>query len=358
MIGWLEKGPWNRMTRITVWTVCLALAVALGFSCSAQNPSATISNGVVTAKLYLPDSKNGYYRGTRFDWSGVVNSLQYAGHNYYGEWFDRVDPKVRDFSFEGADIVTNPCNAVPGVPEEFVTNSLPLGWDEAKVGGTFIKIGVGVLRKPDERPYSNFRLYDIVDGGKWTVHRASNSIEFKQELSDPTSGFAYVYSKRVSLTPGKPQMVLEHTLRNTGKRPIETSVYDHNFAVMDKQAPGPDLAIKLGFQVDPVQPMDSKLVEFRGNEIAFTRAVSGQDVVMVKYRGFGTEAKDYDFRIENRKLGFGFRATADRPLAAAALWSIRSVFSLEPFINMTIEPGAQFTWKITYDYFTVPKEAR
>jgi hypothetical protein len=79
---------------------------------------------------------------------------------------------------------------------------------------------------------------------------------------------------------------------------------------------------------------------------------------MVHFRGFGTDAKDYDFRVENRKLGFGVRATGDRPLASAAMWSVRSVVSLEPFIDMTIEPGSEFTWKITYDYYTFPKDAR
>ncbi len=79
---------------------------------------------------------------------------------------------------------------------------------------------------------------------------------------------------------------------------------------------------------------------------------------MVHLRGFGTDVKDYDFRVENRKRGFGLRATADRPLSSAAMWGIRSVVSLEPFIEMNIAPGSEFTWKITYDYYTFPKEAR
>ena len=346
------------MNKGKVWSIHLAIVAILGLSCFAQGPTATIANGKVKATLYLPDANNGYYRGTRFDWSGLLSSLEFAGHNYYGKWFDRVDPKIYDFSFVGAEIVTNPCNSVMGVPEEFVSNGIALGWNEAKVGGTFIKIGVGVLRKPEDRPYSGFRLYEIVDAGKWTVHRTSTSVEFIQELSDPTSGYAYIYRKRVSLTPGKSQMVLEHSLKNTGKRSIQTSVYDHNFMDMDSQPPSPDLSIELGFQAEPVLPLNTDLVEFHGNQIAITRALTDKDAIMVHFRGFSTDPKDYDFRIENRKLGFGVRATADRPLASAAMWVIRTVVSLEPFIDMTIEPGSEFTWKITYDYSTFPKEAR
>jgi hypothetical protein len=45
-------------------------------------PQAVISNGLITAKLYLPDSSHGYYRATRFDWSGVMPSLEHDGHQY------------------------------------------------------------------------------------------------------------------------------------------------------------------------------------------------------------------------------------------------------------------------------------
>jgi len=125
-----------------------------------------------------------------------------------------------------------------GVPEEFVTGDDALGFNEAKAGGTFIKIGVGVLRRPDDSPYDKFRLYDIVNGGTWTVKQTSDSIVFTQTLSDPSTGYGYIYRKTLSLTKGKPQMVLEHSLRNTGTKAIQSSVYDHNFLYLDRQAPG------------------------------------------------------------------------------------------------------------------------
>ena len=38
-------------------------------------PTAEISNGQLRALLYLPDAHLGFYRSTRFDWSGVVVTL-------------------------------------------------------------------------------------------------------------------------------------------------------------------------------------------------------------------------------------------------------------------------------------------
>ena len=34
-----------------------------------------------------------------------------------------------------------------------------------------------------------------------------------------------------------------------------------------------------------------------------------------------------------------------------SLWSIRSVISMEPFVDVSTGPGATTTWKFTYTYF-------
>src|ERR1051326_2122289 len=120
-------------------TLCLFLACGCA-AVAADFPQAEISNGLIRAKLYLPDAEKGYYRATRFDWSGVISSLQYKGHEFFGQWFPRYDPKLHD--------------SITGPVESFKTGDTALGYDEAKPGETFIRIGVGVLRKPEERQYN------------------------------------------------------------------------------------------------------------------------------------------------------------------------------------------------------------
>ena len=350
------------MKKIVIWLGCLAMAAIFSLCGAAQNPTATITNGKIKAALYLPDAKTGYYRGTRFDWSGIVSSLEFAGHNYYGTWYTKIRPDVSDYIYEGDDIITGPCTNMIGVPEEFTNaNRTALGWEDAKVGGTFIKIGIGALRKPDDAPYSNYRLYEIANGGKWTVKHTANAVEFTQDLSDPGSGYGYVYRKVVSLTPGKSQMVLEHSLRNTGKRTITTSVYDHNFMSIDKQATGPGLVIKFGFNAQMVptpEPQLLSLLKFSANQVTPAKTFTGQDKAAALFTGFGPDARDYDIRIEDHRVGAGVRATSDRAPSKVALWGIRSVISPEPFIDITVEPGSEFTWKIVYDYYTIPRDAK
>lgn len=337
------------MTKATLFAASLAMA---GVCSSADSPpTAEISNGAIRLRLYLPDAKRGFYRGTRFDWAGVIGSAQYAGHDYFPQWFQRADAKVRDFIYDGPDIVAGPCTAITGPSEEFVTDGQALGFDEAKAGGSFIKIGVGVLRKPDDAQYDKFRVYEILDGGKWAVRRDSNVIEFRQEISDPSSGYAYDYRKTVSVSKGKPQLVLDHSLRNTGRRAIHSSVYNHNFLYLDHQSPGPDISITVPFTIQASPPPDPKLAEVRGHQIVFRKTLTGEDHVYFVVAGFGLEPRDYDIRIESRQARAGLRITADRPLARAALWSIRAPLSVEPFIDMKIEPGAEFTWRINYDFY-------
>ena len=334
------------------WTGLFTLAPGWKLA-GADFPSAEISNGQIQVKLYLPNSRKGYYRGTRFDWSGVIISLKYRGHEYYGPWFNGVDPKVHDYRYAGPEIIASPCSAASGPVEEFQTNGTALGWDAAKVGGTFIKIGVGVLRK-DSSHYDYVKQYEIVDPGKWTVKRRRDSVKFTQKLADPASGYGYIYTKTVRLIEGKPEMVLEHTLKNTGRRTIRSRVYDHNFLVLDHQPPGPDFTITVPFKIQVAHAPNPEFAEIRGNQVVYVKALEKEDLLETPVGGFSGRPKDNEIRIENRKVGAGMLITGDHPLVHLNLWSIRTVLAVEPFIKMTIAPGHEFTWKNSYQYYTVP----
>jgi hypothetical protein len=335
--------------------VCTLMSLLVALSAPAQTsqapPQTEIANSVIRAKIYLPDAASGFYRGTRFDWSGVVGDLQYAGHSYYGPWFTQTDPKVSDFVYQGAEIVAGPCSAITGPVEEFGV----LGYDDAKPGGTFLKIGVGILRKPDDARYTAYRLYEIVNGGKWSIKRSKDSVEFTQELHDASSGYGYIYRKKVSLVAGKPRMLIEHSLKNAGIRAIHTNVYDHNFLVLDKQTTGPGYTIHLPFAIAVEPPLEKELAEVRKDQIVYLKTLTGQDRVYTSISGFDNSSGNYKIRIENTNVKAGMEITADRPLSKMALWSIRSVIAVEPFIDISTEPGSQLTWQYRYDYSTLSR---
>ena len=94
------------------------LLLAAAAFAGADQPQLSISNGLVEMKLFPPDPQQGYYQGTRFDWSGQVASLRYQGHDWFGQWNASYDPKLHD--------------AIMGPVEDFRTNGAGLGFDEAK----------------------------------------------------------------------------------------------------------------------------------------------------------------------------------------------------------------------------------
>jgi hypothetical protein len=326
------------------------LLVPLVLGCAAMiqpPPAADLSNGVIDATVYLPDAARGFYRSTRFDWSGMIGRLDHAGHHYYGPWFTKRDDRVRDFVYDGADIVVSAQSGAVGPAEEF---QRPLGYETAPAGGTFVKVGVGVLRKFDAAAYSPFRPYDIVDAGQWSSTTTANSVTSTQRLKDAMSGVGYVYEKTIRLTPGRAEMVITHRLRNTGHAVIDTNVYDHNFLVLDHAVPAPGLTIRLPFTIETPQAPAPALAEIDGSAIVFKKRLEGEERVSMSIRGFGETAADYDIRIEPPARDAAMRIRGDRPLSGLSLWSIRSNVSIEPFLDIHVEPGATFTWTYTYTW--------
>lgn len=297
-------------------------------------PHSEISNGYISAKLYLPDANEGYYQATRFDWSGLIASLDYKGHSYYGQWFEKYSPKTHD--------------AVTGPVESFS----PIGYQEAKPGESFIMIGVGVLRKPADKAYNSFTLYDIENGGKWTVKKEKDRVEFSQELHDST-GYAYIYTKTVRLVKGRPQMVLEHSLKNIGQKAIETDVFDHNFPLIDKQLTGPEMKIIFPFEVKADGKGWDVLAKTNGNEINFLQTFGKKESAYSPgLQGYGSTSKDYDIKVQNQKTGAGMRITADQPLEKLVFWACSTTACPEPYIKLSVLPGKEIKWNINYEYYT------
>ena len=89
----------------------------------------------------------------------------------------------------------------------------------------------------------------------------------------------------------------------------------------------------------------------RGKDIVFLRELAKGQTVFTEVEGFGATASDYDFRIENRKTGAGVRITGDRPLAKLLFWSANLTVCPEPYIDASVEPGKESSWRITYQFY-------
>lgn len=299
-------------------------------------PKASLSNGVLSAVVYLPDPANGYYRGSRFDWSGVVPCLAYQGHTYFGVWFPHYDPLLHD--------------AITGPVEEFrPADGVAWGYDQAKPGEPFVKPGVGVLRRTDDKPYQFSAAYPLVDGGKWAVRSQPASISFTHQLKGP-SGFAYVYTKHLRLEKDKPILVLDHELKNTGTASIETDVYDHDFYMIDNAPTGPDMVVRFPFTPQAEPGLDNG-ARIDGKEIAYGRELLTGETASSALTGYSNQPSDYDFFIENRKTGAGVEQSGDLPISRLYFWSIRTTVCPEAYVHLKVAPGQSAHWTIRYRFY-------
>jgi hypothetical protein len=298
-----------------------------------QYPANEISNEDLVVKVYLPDSETGFYRATRFDWSGVIGSLRYRGHEYFDPWLDTHDPLVHE--------------AITGPVEAFA----PIGFEDAGIGDPFLIIGVGYLKKPDDNPYRFATTYDLVKSGHWKVKSKKDKIRFVQTLKS-ADRISYKYTKVVKLIKGQPKLVLEHQLKNTGTSPIETTVYNHNFFVIDKEPTGPDIVTKFPYVIQAEGRGFEEMITVKDSTLTFLRNLKkGESVYTASVTGVVDGARDYDFKIENNKTGAGVRITADRPLSKWAYWACHSTACPEPFIVVKAAPGETFSWKIEYEFY-------
>ena len=350
---------WRKMTlKASRWISCvLGCSLTVPFVAAqtypGSYPQAELTNGVLRAKIYLPDAEKGFYRGTRFDWAGVMGSLEYKGHSYFGPFFEKFNPSVADVVI-GDTIEAGINSAASGLVEEFVSgpDGTALGYTEAKPGDTFCKIGVGALRKIDNAPYSSYTNYPILTGGKRTSNSGPDWIEFTQHL-DCGSGYGYTYTKTIRLLKNEPVMTIEHRLVNTGKKPIQTQVYDHNFLSIDHQPTGPAVTLGFAFAPKPNEALGA-LAEIRGNELVFSKDLKGSDTFYSEFKGFGKTAADYEIKVENHKTGAGVEIRGDRPVVNLGVWAVRTVVAPEAFIGINIPVGEEFAWKYTYRFYTIP----
>lgn len=306
-------------------------------------PEAVLSNGVVQAVVYLPDAQNGYYRGSRFDWSGVVPCLTFKGHTYFGIWFDRYDPTIHD--------------AIAGPVEEFRSGDglSSIGYGEAQPGGLFIKPGVGVLRKVDNSPYKFAFTYEQVDRGKWTVRVKRDQVTFTQTLRSPI-GISFVYEKTLKLARNEPVLLLEHRFKNIGSKPIDSQVYDHDFYMIDKTPTGPGMVVHFPFAPQAKTSLGPR-AEIDGHDLVYLQNLSSQSPGATRVQvssfltGFSNNPADYDITVENKNTGVGVEQTADVPISQLNFWSISTTICPEAYIHLNIAPGQSTHWNIRYRFF-------
>ena len=302
---------------------CLSL-VCVGVS-AATFPEARLANDAVEMAIYLPDAENGSYRSVRFDWSGLIHSFKFEGVEYFGRWRpEPIHDPEKHFSVNG--------------PAQIFDN---LGYGESD---TFVRIGIGVLKKPKGEKRFNFtHPYQILDHGDWQVHTLDGSVEFIHTLQSDT-GYGYRYQKTISLN--EQGFTMAHLLENTGEKPIETTVFNHHFFVIGDQ--NVDEQYQVSFPFTPKKDKHEPRIKLQNNSLKILDAIRDDKRLYVPLTGFANTPDDHQFRIHHIGLNRGIDVQVNQPLNKLVVWANDRALSPENFIEINVPVGENFSWSAEY----------
>lgn len=310
----------------------LAVLTSMRIFADSEYPKLELDNGEIQVSIYLPDADLGYYRGTRFDWSGIIEHVDFSGHRFYAPLHTEHNPLGHDH--------------VSGPAEEFAMFK-PMGFSEAQAGESFVKIGVGLLAKGADNEYKFYGDYRIIRAGEWEIEYGPDWVTFLQDLQGER-GWAYRYRKTIRLQPGRPELVIEHRLENIGKKTIDITHYSHNFTLIDDVPYGPGYSVEFQFETDEPVPIKD-LAWFRGNAIVVHKPLHQKSLWIELFEG--EDPGGYNAAlVRNNKTGAAVEFKSDTPITRMAFWAINRAACPEPFIQIHLTPGQTKEWSNHYRF--------
>ncbi|PWE00147.1 hypothetical protein [Marinilabilia rubra] len=284
-----------------------------------------LSRGYI--RLNIEEPQEGY-TGSRFDWTGKLVQL----------WWKDIPMCTSELSGSDSD------EQGKGFFNEFGIDK-PIGYDETKVGKFFPKIGVGMLRKENNKEYDFFNKYDCLpfefatDADDWSVtFKCINRFE----------QYAFLLKKTVTLTENG--LVIDYQLENRGKVEFNTSEYVHNFISPGKRNLSDELQLTIGKAIDGKQfskglnPNDC--LSYSGNKITWKNTPMSdfffENISEPKEEGF-------NWRLINKDLNVSISETVDFKPEKINLWGRAHVVSPELFKTINLKPGKTERWQRVFE---------
>jgi hypothetical protein len=322
------------MKRFLSTAALLALA-SLGLRAHAEDPPRVVlKNDIATLTVLLPDNTKGFYRGSRFDWHGIVSKVEYAGHTLFNAWKTPHDPNGHD--------------DVGGTAEEFGMFT-PIGYDAAGPGEPFLKPGIGILQRADKEKYEFWKPYKVVSTGRVTTTSGPRKATFHQDIE--FQEYAYSYSKTVELDTDKPAFTIHREFKNTGKKPIRTDHYCHHFLSFDNKPVGPDYTLTFAVAPKPRAKSDfNKVARLNGADLTFTGPLD-KGTIYLELDGFGEKSDGFAVKARDTKTGFGVKITGNVPVREWHVWGNKTTLCPEPFLDIKLDPGETKKWATRYELF-------
>jgi len=285
----------------------------------------THSIGSERLKIYFSEPGH-MYAEQRFDWNGFVTQVILDGEHSFCAYEETTPAKGTG----GIGL----CNAFMGITEG--------NYDVTPVGGQYVSVGVGKVTRTSDKPYSFFEFLPVEPfGSKVTV--SGNRALFEQEGSE-CNGIAYRMKKELSAESNR--LHIKTRLENTGKKPIRTTEFNHNFLCLGGHALGPDYRLSLPYT--PKIEVNSGEFEI-GESCLSLKARQEKGAFYCFVRNFA-EAAAHKWTLTHLPSGLTVSETGDFKVEAFNLWGKAHVISPEVFVRLDIAPGSSFEWTREWEF--------
>ncbi|NRD24212.1 hypothetical protein HNV10_13215 [Winogradskyella litoriviva] len=284
-----------------------------------------LKNNTIEIHIDLPQEG---YNGSRFDYSGKITTLKFK--NILLSAIE--NPKSANANSLGQ-----------GFYNEFGIDTA-LGFKDAKIGGWFHKIGVGLLKKTDDT--YNFLHKHEIKPAKFTVKTHNNKITIHCK-PEPMHGYAYLLSKEIELQ--NDGFTISYRLENTGNKPIITDEYVHNFMAINNDTISDNYELNFPFNLKPelfeetVNPEDK--VNIGKDYLKF------KDLIEEEFFFSNLSGSEYEkagWELSNHKSDIKISETGDFKTNKVNVWGLPHVISPELFIAININPGRLKQWSRHY----------
>lgn len=284
-----------------------------------------LSNDRLTIEVAAPGHA---YSGTRFEWAGFITQVTLDGKHTFC-----VPESINGSGTGGA-----------GLCSEYGIHGVP-GYDDALPGESFIKPGVGVLTRTDDRPYSFSRSYPLRPF-RHRIESARNSLIF---ICDPIDcrGYSMQTTKVLQLVANR--LIVTDTLENTGAQPIELDHYCHNFVAIDGRSVGPDTSLSWTRAAASLHQARPQQVEIAAHHATWSSEPTDVFYAPVSLLPAPSLSRDA-WRLRHEPTGVSMSETTSEPWSRFAIFGNQRLVSPEAFIAIRVAPGETKTWSREFEF--------
>lgn len=304
------------------------------------------------------------YHGTRFDWSGFITQVTLDGQHTFCVPEDYTPGK-------GTGGI--------GICNEFGIDQ-PIGYDEAKPGECFPKLGIGLLTRLDSPTYSFWNPHQISQPFPIEINASKKQVIFTVHPIE-CRGYAARLTKQISVENNR--MMIQYELENTGEKSILTNEYVHNFIGINQRPIGPDYTLRFPQKIafEDITPMvRNQLPQWIRRFLPFFADTAARKYIQKQVSILNVNDRELSWhrtpttpfycRLTNLQQlrepsegefctmwelhhsddGLFMSEKVNFPPERIALWGTTHVVSVEVFKKIELLPGDKDTWARQYEF--------